>query len=251
MAKNRIVNTKFWLDEYIQKLNQKEKLLFLYFLTNPYTDISGIYEIPFSHIQLETGFTDKEIVQILMKFEKDGKIFYENGWIGIKNFSKHQSSNPSVEKAIKLGFTRAPKQLVDKMRQAVTSCDSLPIFNLIKYNIIKDSEDKSSRAKSTTKKEDDYITSSEKPKIYSLSEEIRKLENSPRRDLNIIALFFDYKKPKLETYEQFQIALKRHLKPAKMLVVFSNEQIINAIEIAKKEYSEIYTLETLIKILTK
>ena len=84
-----------------------------------------------------------------------------------------------------------------------------------------------------------------------MSEEIKKLENSPRRDLNIIALFFDYKKPKLETYEQFQIALKRHLKPAKMLVVFSNEQIINAIETAKKEYPEIYTLETLIKILTK
>lgn len=251
MAKNRIINTKFWLDEYIQKLNQKEKLLFLYFLTNPYTDISGLYEIPFSHIQLETGFSDKEIVQILMKFEKDGKIFYENGWIGIKNFSKHQSSNPSVEKAINQGFTRAPKQLVDKMRQAVTSSDTLPIFNLIKLNIIKDCEDKSSRAKNSVKKEDKQLELGDKSKPYSLSEEIKKLENSDRRDLNIIALFFRYKKPDLKTYEQYQIALTRHLKPAKALVLFDNEQLIKAIEVAKKEYPEIYTLETLLKILTK
>ena len=86
---------------------------------------------------------------------------------------------------------------------------------------------------------------------YSLKEEIKKLEDSSRRDLNVIALYFDYRKPTFENRKQYDIALRRHLKPAKELANFSDKQIIKAIDYAKKEYADIYTLETLIKILTK
>lgn len=93
------------------------------------------------------------------------------------------------------------------------------------------------------------IVASDTP--FSLKEEIKKLEDSSRRDLNIIALFFEYKKPNFENRKQFDTAFKRHLKPAKELSNFSDNQIIKAIEYAQKEYKDIYTLETLIKIVTK
>lgn len=93
------------------------------------------------------------------------------------------------------------------------------------------------------------VAVSDKP--FSLKEEIKKLEDDERRDLNIIALYLDHRKPDLQTYEQYQETLKRHLKAAKALKVFSNEQILKALDYAKKEYEDIYTLETLIKILTK
>lgn len=252
MAKNRIINTKFWLDDYIQGLTQKEKLLFLYFLTNPYTDISGVYEIPISHICLETGMNRDEFEKILIKFQQDCKIFYENGWVYIRNFAKHQTINPKVEKGIELGISKAPQAFVDRVREAIIDYDSLPHLikcNLIKLNTIRIVGKPTISNLKEKKKEDLPII--EKPKVYSLTEEITKLENSTRRDLNIIALFFRYKNPDLKTYEQYQIALTRHLKPAKNLVLFDNEQLIKAIDIAKKEYSEIYTLETLLKILTK
>lgn len=86
---------------------------------------------------------------------------------------------------------------------------------------------------------------------YSLKEEIKKLEDNPRRDLNIVALYFEHRKPDLQTKEQYEVALKRHLKPAGILKNFTDAQILKALDYAKKEYKEIYTIESLIKILTK
>jgi len=86
---------------------------------------------------------------------------------------------------------------------------------------------------------------------FSLKEEITKLEESNRRDLNIIALYLEHRKPDLQTYEQYEETLKRHLKSANKLKLFTDDQIIKALNYAKKEYKDIYKLETLLKILTK
>ena len=93
------------------------------------------------------------------------------------------------------------------------------------------------------------IVASDTP--YSLKEEIKKLEDSPRRDLNIVALYFEHRKPDLQNREQYEIALKRHLKPAGVLKNFTDTQILKALDYAKKEYKEMWTIETLEKILTK
>lgn len=115
MAKNRMINTRFWIDDYISNLDPIEKLLFLYCLTNPYTDISGVYEIPIKHIALETGLDKEMVLKILDRFSADDKIFYSKGWVAVKNFGKHQLDNPKVKKGIEIGLKSAPKELVDRL----------------------------------------------------------------------------------------------------------------------------------------
>lgn len=88
-------------------------------------------------------------------------------------------------------------------------------------------------------------------KEFSFKEEVKKLEENSRRDLNVIALYFDKRKPDIKTYEQFKVALKRHLRPAKDLAVFTDTQILKACDTAEKEYPRVWTIETLVKILTK
>ena len=61
-----MINTRFWIDDYISHLDPTEKLMFLYFLTNPLTDICGVYEIPLKNIALDTGI-DKEMVEKIIK----------------------------------------------------------------------------------------------------------------------------------------------------------------------------------------
>ena len=100
MAKNRYINTKFWDDNYISELDPIEKLLFLYLLTNPITNIAGIYEIPLRRIAFDTGIDSDMVKKILERFERDKKIFYKDGWIIIKNFIHHQAINPKVKKGI-------------------------------------------------------------------------------------------------------------------------------------------------------
>ena len=43
MAKFRLINTKFWDDSYVAKLSTSEKLLFIYFISNPLTTVAGVY----------------------------------------------------------------------------------------------------------------------------------------------------------------------------------------------------------------
>lgn len=85
---------------------------------------------------------------------------------------------------------------------------------------------------------------------FSLQEEIKKLEDNHRRDLNIVALYFEERKPKFESRAQFMVALRRHLRAASMLKPFSDQQIVAAARKAKQDYPE-WTLETVVKLVTK
>lgn len=123
--KQRVVNTRFWIDDYISNLDPSEKLMFLYFLTNPHTDICGIYEVPLKHVYLETGLEKEVVLKILQRFDRDGKIFYENGWVAVKNFAKHQQKNPKILIGIEDGLLHAPKNLVQKMQNTPIAYDSL------------------------------------------------------------------------------------------------------------------------------
>jgi hypothetical protein len=85
---------------------------------------------------------------------------------------------------------------------------------------------------------------------FSLQSAIERLYDSPRRDLNVIALYLEERKPDISSAEQLSTVIKRHLRPAKLLSPFTDEQILNAIPKAKSMTSE-WTIETLIKIVTK
>lgn len=112
MAKMRIVNTRFWDDNYITNLDPSEKLVFIYLLTNSLTNISGIYEIPSKRIALDTGFDREMVEKITRRFDNDEKILYRDGWIAIKNFVKHQALNPKIIAGIRNEAENAPESLV-------------------------------------------------------------------------------------------------------------------------------------------
>ncbi|TDU80792.1 hypothetical protein EI77_00089 [Prosthecobacter fusiformis] len=119
MAKQRIVNTRFWDDSYIALLSPHEKLLFLYLLTSPLTTIAGVYEIPVKRIGFDTGLAMPEIKQGLAKLEADGKILRQEDWIAIVNFVKHQTLNPKVRQGILLELNRSPQELVKRLPSSV------------------------------------------------------------------------------------------------------------------------------------
>ncbi len=82
-------------------------------------------------------------------------------------------------------------------------------------------------------------------KEFDLQSEIKKLEDSSRRDFNIIAMYLTERKPDLRTKEQFGVALRRHLRAASQLKPFFDDMKV------AKRLTEAWTLETIIKVLTK
>jgi len=95
-AKQRYINTRFWNDNYISELDPIEKLLFIYFLTNEHTNISGIYEVPLKIVGIETGIDVSMLKKILPRLEE--KIRYIDGIVVIKNFVKHQETKSPLVK---------------------------------------------------------------------------------------------------------------------------------------------------------
>lgn len=111
-GKNRYINTFFWDDNRIKRLNPTEKFLYLYLLTNPLTNISGIYEISVERIAFDTGIDENNVIRILKKLQKSKRIKYSQGYIAIRKFIKHQAKNSKIRKGIETLLEEAPKGLV-------------------------------------------------------------------------------------------------------------------------------------------
>ena len=96
MAQKRLISVNFWKDNYIADLDLPEKALFNYLLTNPATNVAGIYEINLREVAFDTK-ADLDFVQkAIDKFQRDGKVQYYKGWLLIRNWIKNQSMNPSM-----------------------------------------------------------------------------------------------------------------------------------------------------------
>lgn len=108
MAKQRMISTNFWKDSYVVDLDPSEKLLFNYLLTNPYTNVAGIYELNIREIAFDTGIDKSMVEKIIERFAADDKLTYKNNWLMLTNFIKHQSLNPSVVQGIQRVYNDLP-----------------------------------------------------------------------------------------------------------------------------------------------
>lgn len=119
-----MINTRFWNDTYISDLNPLEKLLFIYFLTNEHTSICGVYELPLKVAAVETGIDPSMFGKMLPNFTT--KIVYYDGWVGIKNFSKHQATNPSIKRGIEAELKLIPAHIKAKIDSLYTASIQSP-----------------------------------------------------------------------------------------------------------------------------
>lgn len=126
MARRRIINTRFWNDSYIAELIPNEKLLFLYFLTNPYTNICGAYELPMRQIVVDSGFSREEVDKMMKKFDLDKKIYYRDGYVIVKNFIKHQEVNPNVLVGIENEVSKLPYKIRKIVSHSLSNSLSKP-----------------------------------------------------------------------------------------------------------------------------
>lgn len=111
MSKQRYIDTHFWDDGYVLELDPTEKLVYLYLLTNPLTNICGIYEISATRIAFDTGIERGLVIKILARFQKGSRLRYSKGYVAIKKFIKHQAKNSKIKKGIELLLEKAPKDL--------------------------------------------------------------------------------------------------------------------------------------------
>lgn len=136
MAKNRYVNTHFWKDTYIVNLDPTEKLLFMYFLTTPAANISGVYEIPLKEVAFDTGIDKDMVMKMLERFSRDKKIYYKEGYIIIVNFHKHQNQGSNkVVTGIKNNIDSLPENIKKFIFEELKGIYTLSYLTITKPNL--------------------------------------------------------------------------------------------------------------------
>jgi hypothetical protein len=113
--KLRSVNTRFWEDPFIESLSPTEKLLFIYLLTNPLTNLIGIYEITIKRISYDTGITKENVEKGLKGFERVRKAFFIENFIVLPNFLKNQSLNENMKVGVIKLFKSLPIILKNRL----------------------------------------------------------------------------------------------------------------------------------------
>ena len=113
--KSRSIQTKFWYDTWVEELNTTEKLLYLYLLTNPLTNLLGIYEISLKRMSNESGIPQATIRKGLELFEKDSRVIYTESFVIIPKFLKNQNLNPNMKLGAEHIFDALPKSIKDKI----------------------------------------------------------------------------------------------------------------------------------------
>lgn len=116
MSKHRTVNTHFWDDSYIETLQPVEMLLFLFLITNPQTNIAGVYEITVRRMHERTRIPKARILQILEKFEADDKFIYKDNVMLAVNAIAHQKTDvPTIKTGIITIVSKAPDWVKNRL----------------------------------------------------------------------------------------------------------------------------------------
>ena len=128
MAKNcfyRKINTSFWQDSKIsEQMNINERYVFLYLLTNPHTNLSGIYEITRKQICDETGFSKEELNKLMKRLISLKLIHYdeETSEVLITNWSRYNWTSSA--------------QLLKGVENELIYVKSLKLYNILKEYLI-------------------------------------------------------------------------------------------------------------------
>lgn len=115
MARNRYISTSIWDDNWFISLGDDAKLLFLYLLTCPLTEIAGFYEITLDRMSFDTKLERLVVEGILKNFANDDKVYYLHGYICIINFIKHQKLNKNMMVGVEAQLSSIPSEVFEHL----------------------------------------------------------------------------------------------------------------------------------------
>lgn len=112
MDVKRCINVRMWSDSWFEGLPPEYKLVWVYLLTNEYTNMLGVYELSLKRIAYDTGIEKETLSKAFEVFAKDKKAFYLfDKWVVLPNFLKNQSLNPNMLKSATQIYRNLPKEL--------------------------------------------------------------------------------------------------------------------------------------------
>ncbi len=142
----RSVDTRFWSDVWVRKLNALDRYVFLYFLTNEHSSWCGVYEVDLSMVAFETGVDARDLEHSILP-RLTPKIIYIDGWVYIRNFERyHANRSEKTQKGIQAAWEGVP----ERIREQIKAIDSTGIPLAYPLDGVSPSASASASASATT-----------------------------------------------------------------------------------------------------
>lgn len=125
------VHTAFWSDPPTRDMSERGRMLALYLLTSPHSNMVGAYLLPDAYVADDMGWTLSEVKKIILELIENGfcKRFRDGRHIAICKFLKYNPvENSNAGKSIARQFCQLPKDsaLEDVVGFLIEQSDKLP-----------------------------------------------------------------------------------------------------------------------------
>lgn len=111
------IRSDIWIDEEVEQLSPEGKLLYVYLLTNPYSNLAGYYQIIPRHIASDLKIEEEKILPILLDQKKLWKYDPDTRQILIPSYLKYN----------KVGGEKQIKALNSQIK-GLSKCELLKYF---------------------------------------------------------------------------------------------------------------------------
>lgn len=121
--KTRIIQTRFWDDEFVVEADKLTKYLYIYILTSQYINISGIFQLHDKKIMMETDLTPKQLKDAKAELTKKYKVLFKDGWVCVLNAEKNNRyrNSPKNETAYEKELAVVPVNIKSFFLESDTS----------------------------------------------------------------------------------------------------------------------------------
>lgn len=121
--KTRIIQTRFWDDDFISGCNLYTCHLYIYLLTSQYINISGIFQLPLRKIVFESKLTEKQLGTAIEELSQAGKADFYKGWVYIRNAFKNNNyvRSEDNQKAYEKEIALVPQEVKEYFDSSVNS----------------------------------------------------------------------------------------------------------------------------------
>jgi hypothetical protein len=139
--KTRIVHTKIWEDDWFRELSKPAGWLFMYLITNPRINLSGMYQISLAALLFGTRFEEKEIDVLKTELAQKGKVFFYRDWVYVVNAKKYGGY---FGKLCEQGISKELQEVPDEIKKCFLEgkCDtpSIPHTRVLKVQEIRNNK---------------------------------------------------------------------------------------------------------------
>ena len=209
---------------------------------------------------IEPGITSSEFRVVLFIIRKTYGFNKNKDRISLSQFTKATRMNrPQAARTIKslvskrILFKENGVYKLNKNWEEWVVSKRIPSIQMDNEGSIQTDNDLVSKrihTKESIQKKHTKEIAAEPPHPFLLKGELEKLKSDPKRHIQLIGEYLEEKKVPLCSKAELQEAIKRHSRAAVSLSKFTDDRIGWATSVAEKEYPA-YTLETLVKILTR